>query len=188
MRTKVAIAILAAALLAGGIYWFAMRNWRFREANWQALGDVFEASLGAASTVGAPHQGVADGQGAASYYQQHPDELERDKRCGQTIRAALEIAISARDSQQSVVRTASTNIEWVSPSDRMDGWGHAFCVRSGPQRTVVVSPGWRETGSFDCSTLNLTEEDLAKMVPRRLNVQASGALVFFLPPKGQDGG
>ena len=51
-----------------------------------------------------------------------------------------------------------------------------------------MSPGWETTGSLDCATLNITEEDLAKMVPRRLNVQASGALVFFLPGKGQDGG
>src|SRR5262249_18488201 len=100
MKKKVVIVILGAALLAGGAYWLAMRalDRAISKVNWQGLQDFAQASLGAATQAGKADQPAqGSGQGAISYYQQHPDELERDKRCLPTFGAALEIATSARD-------------------------------------------------------------------------------------------
>jgi len=190
MKTKVVIAILAAGVISAGAYRFFMWNLdrSFQNADWKGLQDVrdsAEAALGAATRAGEPDH---SGQGMLAYYQEHPGERERDKRCLQTWRSALEIASYARGREQMTEGwTASTNIQWILPSDRMDGWAHPFCVRSSAQRTVVVSPGWQAIGSLDCATLNIAEEDIAKMEPSMLNMQASGALVFVLPAKQRAG-
>ncbi|HLG15425.1 MAG TPA: hypothetical protein VJH03_13125 [Blastocatellia bacterium] len=180
MKTKVVITVLAAAVLSGAAYWFVMWNLgrSFGKVDWKGLQDLFEASLGETVTGG---EAAEPGPGAIPYYQEHPGELESDKRHFETWRSALVIASAAQEHERSIQDwTASTNIQWIAPSDRTDGWGHAFCVWSNARLTVVVSPGPRALGSFDCGTLDIPEKDLATMASGRLNVQASGALVLVL--------
>lgn len=200
MKTKVVMAILGTAVLSGAVYCFALRNLNkgFQKADSQApqaFQDLLEAAGGRFATGATGSEGIEAtpgtenffnppthvGQGLVEYYQRHPGEFERDKRYFETYLSAFAIARTMQAGEQTVNRwTASTDLKWISPSNRTDPWGHPFCVRSSPQRIVVVSPGMQASGPLDCQTLDLPEKDLAKMASARLNVQASGALVFVL--------
>src|SRR5262249_40405636 len=131
MKTKLVIAILALAILTGATYWFIRWNLNksLQKMDWEDLGSVIEAPVGSfVSTTKSPQQ---RGPGALQYYQEHPDELERDKRYFQTWRSAFTIAISERDRGQEVEGwRSSASFQSIPPSNRTDAWGHTFCVRS----------------------------------------------------------
>lgn len=187
MKTKVVIAILAAAVLSGAAYWFVMWNVKrsVQRADWHGLEGGAEASLGAVLTA---RESAQPGPGVIPYYQEHPDELETDKRYFQTWRSAFTIAISERDREQKVEGwTSSATSRSIPPSNRTDAWGHAFCVRSSPQRIVVISPGPEALASLECATLDIPETDLANMAQNRLNLHRSGALVLVLPVQRRTG-
>jgi hypothetical protein len=186
-KTKMMVAILAVAVLSGAVYSFVMWNLKrsFQKTDPQAFQDLFEASLGQAATA---REGIQPGPGAIQYYRDHPEELQRDKRYFETYGSALMIATSVQERKQSIEEwTASTQLEWIPPSNKTDAWGHPFCIRSSPHRIVVVSPG-PTSGPLDCRTLDIAEADLSKMTSARLNVQPSGALVVVLPAQKQTGG
>jgi hypothetical protein len=197
MKTKIVIAILAVAVLLGAVYGFTI--WQVKKADWgpgfQAFQDLSEAAIGTFATGATGSEAIEvtpgtenflkapthGGQGLIEYYREHPGELERDKRYGETYMSAFMIAKPLQDREQKVEGwTASTDLQWAPPSNQTDPWGHAFCVRSSPQRIVVVSSGAQAIGSVDCGALDIPEKDLANMASARLNVQASGALVFVL--------
>jgi hypothetical protein len=75
---------------------------------------------------------------------------------------------------------SSTAASWIAPSQRTDAWGHAFCVQSDQQETIVVSPGPQALSSLDCNNLKVTGKELAQMPQGRLNPHASGALILFV--------
>lgn len=187
MRVKLAIAIAAVAVLSATAYWFVTWNLNrsFQKADWKELQALIEAPLGEVVTAKLVAQ---PGPGAMPYYQEHPEVLHRDKKYLETWHSAFVIANSARGHAQAIDRwTASTNIAWVPLSNRADAWGHAFCIRSSREGTIVVSPGAQAIASLDCGTLEIAESDLARMVPVRLNVQASGVLVLVATGGKQSG-
>lgn len=183
IRLIIVCAVVGASLGAGA--WF-LAVWSARRAVESALNgegarrlsDVVEATLGNVLARGKFQSAPADA-GAIRYYEEHPGELQRDKEYFQTWHSALLIAISARDHKQVIEGwTTSTKIPWISPSNQTDAWGHPFCILSSQERVVVVSPGPLALASLDCGTLRITDSDLAKMVPDRLNIESSGALVL----------
>lgn len=180
MKSKVAISVVVVVVLLAGAYLFVTWNLNrsFRKANWDKLQTLIEAPLGEIVTASVA---AKPGPAEIPYYQKHPGELQRDKNYFETWRSALTIARSMPKHEQGVEKwTRSTGVPWVPPSNRTDAWGHAFCVTSSPERIVVVSPGPQALASLDCGTLNITDTSLAKMVPGRLNVQPSGALVLVV--------
>jgi len=147
------------------------------------LADVVEASLGSTLARGDARlqPGEAVGEGALAYYQKNPQALQRDKKYFETWHSALAIADAGRKGQQKPGRwESSTAASWVAPSQRTDAWGHAFCVQSDQQETIVVSPGPQALSSLDCNNLKVTGKELAQMPQGRLNPHASGALILFV--------
>jgi hypothetical protein len=180
MKTRLAIAIASGFVLLAVAYWFVTWNLNrsFQKADWQKLQAVIEAPLGEVLTGKLVAQ---PGPGAIPYYQEHPEAVRRDQRYFEMWRSSLLIARAAREHRQAPGKwTASTDVPWISLPNRTDAWGHAFCVRLSPERTVIVSPGPQAIASLDCGTLEMTESDTARLVPNRLNVQASGALVVVV--------
>ena len=181
MWTTIVLALCAAA------YWFMSWNLNrsFRRADWNGLQALIEAPIGEIVTARLVAQ---PGSGAVPYYHEHPEALQRDERYLQTWHSAKLIANSARGREQAIGSwTASTNITWILPANRMDAWGHFFCVRSNPEGVAVVSPGPQAIASLDCETLRISEEDFAKMVPGRLNVESTGVLVLILRSERESG-
>jgi len=153
------------------------------------LAEVLEASVGGTLARGDVRlqPGKVAGEGALAFYQRNPQALQRDKKYFETWHSALAIADAGRKSEHQAGRwESSTALGWVAPSQRTDSWGHAFCVLSDQQRTIVVSPGPQTLSSLNCSTLKVPEDELAKMLQGRLNPHASGALILFV--KGPRGG
>jgi len=152
------------------------------------LDDVLEASVGRTLARGDVRlqPGEANGEGALAYYYRNPRSLQRDKKYFETWHSALAIADASRKGEHQLGRwQSSTAASWIAPSQRTDAWGHAFCLQSGQQQTIVVSPGPEALSSLDCNTLNLSEELLTRMPQGRLNPLASGALILFVRRLGE---
>jgi|SRR5882672_718509 len=151
------------------------------------LADVLEASAGSSLARGDVRlqPGEATGQGALAFYQKNPEALQRDKKYFETWHSALAIADVGRKGEHKLGQwESSAAATWIAPAQKADAWGHAFCVESDQQWTVVVSPGPQALSSLDCSTLKVSGDELATMPQGRLNPHASGALILFLKRSG----
>jgi hypothetical protein len=154
------------------------------------LADVLEASVGSTLARGDARlqPGEAAGEGALAYYQKNSHALQRDKKYFETWHSALAIADAVRKGEQKPGRwESSTAASWIAPSQRTDAWGHAFCVQSDQEETIVVSPGPHALSSLDCNNLKVTGGDLGQMPQGRLNPHASGALILFVKRSGENG-
>jgi hypothetical protein len=187
MKAKLAIGAIAALVLSGAAYWFAEWNLSrsFRRVDWNGLQESVQAPLGEALTARPTAQ---TGPGAIQFYREHPEAMQRDASYVITWRSATVLGNSVRGHQQQLSGwTSSADLARTPPDGRTDAWGHTFCVRSSAKRLAVVSPGPEAPASFDCSTLTITESDIATMVPGRLNIQPSGVLVLVLAAKRPNG-
>src|SRR5262249_47253063 len=119
-----------------------------------------------------------------SYYARNPKALKNDKFLFQTWYSALDIAQKSQSRLNDVQAwKASRDLAWIPVSERIDAWGHNFCVRADMERSVVVSPGRNAAASFDCSTLELPDDVLANLPLGRLHSLSSGALLLVLKSK-----
>jgi hypothetical protein len=153
------------------------------DGGFRQLGDVLAASAGRTLARGDGRLQPAEvpAQGALAFYQKNPQALQRDKKYAETWYSALAIADAGRKREHQTRRWESgLTASWIAPSQRTDAWGHAFCVRSDQEMTVVFSPGPQALGSLDCDTVQLPEEELTRMPQARLNPVASGALILFV--------
>ncbi len=151
------------------------------------LADVLEASVGSTLARGDAQlqPGTATSEGALAFYQKNPQALQPDKRYFETWHSALAIADAGRKSEHQLGRwESSTAATWIAPSQRTDAWGHAFCVQSDQQQTIVVSPGPQALSSLDCNSLKVSDDELVQMPQGRLNPHASGALILFVKKSG----
>lgn len=190
----VVVASLAVLCIAGWLFvgWSISRAFQpamNEDGGLRQLSDVLEASVGSTLARGDAQLelGKAAGEGALAFYQRNPQALQRDKRYFETWHSALAIADAGRKGEHQLGRwESSTAASWVASSQRTDAWGHAFCVQSDQQETIVVSPGPQALSSLDCNSLKITGEELAQMPQGRLNPHASGALILFVK-KSADG-
>jgi hypothetical protein len=188
------VASLAVVCIAGWLFVGWSINQAFQPAlkeggGLRQLADVLEASVGSTLARGDARlqPGEAAGEGALAYYQKNPQALQRDKKYFETWHSALAIADAGRKGEHQLGQwESSTAATWIVPSQRTDAWGHAFCVQSDQQETIVVSPGPQALSSLDCNTLKITEKELDQMPQARLNPHASGALILFVK-KSADG-
>jgi hypothetical protein len=184
--------IVAVSLALVGMVGWLFIGWSINQAfkpalkeggGLRQLSDVLEGSIGSTLARGDARlkMGEAVGEGALVYYQKNAHELQLDKKYFETWRSALSIADAARRSNHDLGQwETSTEASWISPSQKADAWGHAFCVQSGPHVITIVSAGPQAISSLDCKTLNITAEELARMPQARLNPRPSGALMLFV--------
>lgn len=188
---RIFVTVVASVAVLGIAGWFFV-GWSINRAfqptvkeggGLRQLADVLEASVGSTLARGDVRlkPGEAAGEGALAFYQKNPQALQRDRKYFETWHSALAIADAGRKSGHQLGRwETSTAVTWIAPSQRTDAWGHAFCVQSDQQETIVVSPGPQALSSLDCNTLKVTGEELAQLPQGRLNPHASGALILFV--------
>jgi hypothetical protein len=184
----VAIVVIAALVVAYPYFinWYLNRAFEPAMAEGggiQKLADAMEASIGGTLARGDVRlqPGKGGGEGILSYYEKNPQALQRDKKYFQTWLSAIAIADARGKLEPKPGRwESSTAVAWVDLSHRTDAWGHAFCIRSDQQQTIVLSPGPEALSSTDCNTLKVSEDDLARMPKARLNPLASGALILVV--------
>jgi hypothetical protein len=192
---RIALVVVASLAVLGIAGWYFI-GWSMNQAFQPAvkeggglrqLAEVLKASVGGTLARGDVRlqPGEATDQGALAFYQKNPQALQHDKRYFETWHSALAIADAGRKGVHELGQwESSTAATWIAPSQKRDAWGHAFCVESDQQRTVVVSPGPQALSSLDCNTLKVSGDELAIMPQARLNPHASGALILFLKRSG----
>ncbi len=194
---RISLMVVAALAVLGVAGWYFV-GWSLNKAFQSAapeggglrkVVDATEATVGGTLARGDVRlqPGKASGEGALAFYEKNPQALQRDKKYFETWHSALAIADAGRKGEQKPGRwESSTAASWIAPSQRTDAWGHAFCVQSDQQETIVVSPGPQALSSLDCNNLKVTGKELAQMPQGRLNPHASGALILFVK-KASDG-
>lgn len=178
----IAVLSLVGWFLAGWIINGAFESATQKGGLQQLLGGL-EGAIGSSLARGdiRMYPGRAIGKGILPFYERNPQELQRDKKYFQTWAGAMVIAREAIKVQhQRGVWEDSKTAAWIPPSYRTDSWGHAFCVRSGETQTVVLSPGPEAIGSLECSTVTLSEDDVAKVPRGRLTPSVSGVLILVV--------
>ncbi len=153
------------------------------DADINRLGDVFKGRVGSTLASGDNHSQAQseNNLGAIEYYKKNPQQLQKDKAYFETWHSAAAIAVSGLDTGHHLNEwTRSTDVTWVSESNKKDFWGHAFCIRSTESEAVVVSPGPSAVSSLDCTSINLPQKEIDQMSHGRLNFHPSGALVLFV--------
>jgi hypothetical protein len=194
---RISLAVVAALAVIGIAGWYFVGwslNRAFQSATQEGGGlskvvDVAEATVGSTLARGdVPLQPKkASGEGALAFYEKNPQALQRDKKYFEAWHSALAIADAGRKGEHQLGRwESSMAATWVAPSQKTDAWGHAFCVQSDQQETIVVSPGPQALSSLDCNSLKITGDELAQLPQGRLNPHASGALILFVR-KASDG-
>ncbi len=190
MKKSVRIIIVVAASLAvlavAARYfaeWSVERAFQSAAEGGREMGDSIEAALGSALARGDPpsQPGEARPEGIMLFYHKHPQALERDKKDFETWYHAMAItdAFKKEEHQQRQwISSASEN--WMVPSHKTDAWGHAFCVQSDKEQTIVVSAGPQARNSLDCNALSISQEELARMPQCKLNADHSGALILWV--------
>lgn len=196
MKYVRSIVIVLAALAVLGIAGWYFVGWSLNRAFQSAaqeggglrkVVDVAEATVGSTLARGDVRlqPGKASGEGALAFYEKNPQALPQDKKYFETWHSALAIADAGRKGEQGLGRwESSTAATWVAPSQKTDAWGHAFCVQSDQQETIVVSPGPQALSSLDCNSLKVSEDELGQMPQGRLNPHVSGALILFVRKSG----
>jgi hypothetical protein len=195
MKYVRSIVIVLAALAVLGIAGWYFVGWSLNRAFQSAqeggglrkVVDVAEATVGSTLTRGDVRlqPGKASGEGALAFYEKNRQASPQDKKCFETWHSALAIADAGRKGEHELGQwESSTGATWIVPSQRKDAWGHAFCVQSDQQETIVVSPGPQALSSLDCNSLKVSEDELGQMPQGRLNPHASGALILFVRKSG----
>jgi len=168
-RVHVVLIIVAAvAVLGVGVWYFAI--WSVKGAfesaaqqGFEPLAGVLKATVGgtiARGDIRFELNSGAESSGAIDLYRNNPQALQRDKEYFDTWSSAMAIARETlQRGHQFTKWQSSQNLAWIPPPHRTDGWGHAFCVKSDQQHTILVSPGPQALSSLDCSTLKLSDDE-----------------------------
>jgi len=151
------------------------------DQNYEPLSSVLMAVAGHDIVQGnVESQARVDSHGAIEYYRQHPKELLTDKLYFQSWRSATTLADAMiLQGRQTNHWESSAQLPDIGTQQKIDSWGHNFCVFSNEQEVIVVSPGSKALGSLDCGSVNIAASDLKTMRENILNTDDSGALVLI---------
>jgi hypothetical protein len=189
VRTVVLI-VAAIAILGIGCRYFVYRM-ADRAVQSAAAGGAFEKLLGVTkATLGATvargdvklKPGEERRDGRLEFYQKNPERMQQDQKYFDTWSTALTIADTAQKPGNQMTRSwvSSAMLSWIAPSQRIDSWGHYFCVQSTQEYAAVISPGPQAEKPLACSTVELSEKQLTGLRQGRLNPWNSGTLVLIV--------
>jgi hypothetical protein len=120
---------------------------------------------------------AADGYMVA--YEHNPEAFRADAKLFDTWIKATQLAteIAKRDTSQEWLRNSS-EIEYLGPSERVDPWGHSFCVLRRKQVLLVLSAGPAAPTSPTCKNIQVTAAELAGLPQLKLLETPAGSPVL----------
>jgi hypothetical protein len=155
----------------------------FAETHFDGLTNLLKASAGRSVVNADSHVDLAQREshsGILEFYQDHPDEMKKDKALFQTWSAALRMADSALERRGLSEWQSSESVSWILSSERDDAWRHPFCLKVDHGVGVVVSAGPEALAPLTCSKIALSPGQLSSLKQGRLNRHPSGALILML--------
>jgi hypothetical protein len=75
---------------------------------------------------------------------------------------------------------SSTDLNYLSVSQRSDPWGHSLCLLRRSDTLAVVSAGAKATGSPLCRNIHISENELNELPKMKLLESPSGYLILVL--------
>jgi len=106
--------------------------------------------------------------------------LKADENIFDTWQVASQLGEQTLQSTTGDWVRSSTEADYTSPNQRVDAWGHAFCLLRRANIVVVVSAGPNATSSPVCKDIRVTAEELAQLPRARLLESPAGYLILAL--------
>lgn len=195
-----ALVFVAVAMVGAGV--FALARWRAERSLDAALQSsdiqvMYEGSLGEALFTGAApgHPMVVQGTGMKALlapskepprpgliqaYEQNPRKFQRYAKLFETYLNALKLGQRVRQQKdQYQLPVASSNLR-VPPDQKLDAWGHPYCISNVGESIAVVSGG-PGASSFSCAQQRTSSREIAA-ASRTVFQTSQGEVVFVLEP------
>jgi len=114
-------------------------------------------------------------------YENDPEGFRADAKVFDTWFNATRLAAQVldRDTDRNWVRSSS-EIDYLKPEDRLDAWGHAFCLLRRENTLLVISAGSAAPSTPLCRDIHMEARELAQLPHGKLLESPSRTFVLVL--------
>jgi hypothetical protein len=120
-------------------------------------------------------------QGYLVAYQENTDIFQTDAKLFDTWLTAILLGIATfKDAPQGNWIRSSSEASYVQPAQRLDPWGHTFCLLRRADTLVIISAGPAAPTSPSCKNVPVEAAELAKVPHRKLLQSPAGSLILVL--------
>ena len=118
-------------------------------------------------------------------YENDPEGFRADAKVFDTWFNATRLATQVLDrgTDRNWVRSSS-EIDYLKPEDRLDAWGHAFCLLRRENTLLVISAGSAAPSTPLCRDIHMEARELAQLPHGKLLESPSGAFLLVLDKNG----
>jgi hypothetical protein len=121
----------------------------------------------------------SQGEGLIAAYKKDPERYKRYAQLLDTALNAQRLGEALRTGRGAYALPVASSALPFSPSEKLDSWGHPYCISRFKTGTAVVSGGPDAT-SFSCAQQRIREDEIAS-ANRTIFQTASGEVVVVLP-------
>ncbi len=118
-------------------------------------------------------------------YRKDPQKFHRYAQVLDTWLNAAKIADVAPSRETGTHAVSSSSVPGLILQEKLDAWGHAFCVIRAADRIVLISGGPNVSEPIGCPQIGMSLADLRAITPPSIEQRADGSLVLtFARPEG----
>lgn len=194
-RTKNILPVAAAfvVLVALCLCFFAWNLQRsLGKVDWKGFAELVEAPLGTTVTRSAVRRvwppasapAPSSRKAASGWTAANPERIREGDALARTYVAALavgRVALRYVNRGSSLPATSLALVD-VESKQKVDGWGHAFCLVKVDGRIAVVSGGPDAKKTVACQRRGIDAGDIIKLKPAILYEYPAGTLVLVMRP------
>jgi hypothetical protein len=111
-------------------------------------------------------------------YQKDPQKFHRYAQVLDTWLTAVNIADASSSPGTGTRAVSSSSLRGIIPQEKLDAWGHAFCVIRAADRTVLISGGPDVSETISCQRIRMSPADVHAITPPSIKQRPDGSLVL----------
>jgi hypothetical protein len=111
-------------------------------------------------------------------YQKDPQKFHRYAQVLDTWLIAVNIADASSSPGTGTRAVSSSSLRGIIPQEKLDAWGHAFCVIRAADRTVLISGGPDVSETISCQRIRMSPADVHAITPPSIKQRPDGSLVL----------
>jgi hypothetical protein len=119
-------------------------------------------------------------------YQKDPQKFHRYAQVFDTWLNAMKIADAAVRVETGTQAVSSSSVQGVIPQEKLDAWGHAYCVIRNANRIVIISGGPDVSEPISCHQIKMSPADILVTTPSSVEQRPDGSLVLTFSLQGLD--
>lgn len=163
-----------------------------------AAADMFKGALGRALLEGGAGQGPSLDPGTINAqlqnapgldssrthhsfideYQKDPQKFHRYAQVLDTWLNAVKVADASSSPGTGTSAVSSSSLRGGIPQEKLDAWGHAFCVIRAADRIVLISGGPDVSETINCQRIRMSPADVRAITAPSIKQRPDGSLVL----------